>query len=163
MEKTTREGKAIVSPPKNKGGRPAKEKEAQYVTVDQFNKLTEVLGKIVDTVNEIKNKPASVPEAKEAEEVRKAKWDQAPINPAWEEKAIEIIGEAVDHCEIFYPKSGGTIFTVVIKTELSNAPQEYLDRAKSDRRSREIGPEGIAGVENWCKLIRANLKRGQVK
>lgn len=142
----------------------SKKSPQQFVTTESFNqfsdKITDVLGKLVETVQEIKNKPAVVtPEIKEAEEVRKAKHDQAPINPSWEEKAIEIIGEAVDHCEVFYPKAGGQIFTVVIKSEFSNAPKEYIERMKTDRRSREIGNEGISGVENWCKLIRQNLRR----
>ena len=148
---------------------PTKEKKAkvvkspqQFVTVEQFNQLTDVLGKLVDTVTELKNKPApNTPAEKELQEVAKAKYDQAPINPAWEEKAREIIGEALDHCEIFYPKGGGQIFTVIIKSEFSNAPKEYLERCKVDRRSKEIGNEGIGGVELWCKLVRANLRRGK--
>ncbi len=136
----------------------------KFVKMSDFNKLTDVIGKLVETVTELKDKPTVAQvQTPEAEEVRKAKHDQAPINPAWEEKAQEIIGEAVDHCEVFYPKQGGTIFTVVIKPEFSNAPKEYIDRMKADRRSREIGPEGISGVEIWCKLIRANLKRAASK
>ena len=30
---------------------------------------------------------------------------------------------------------------------------------KVDRRSKEIGNEGIEGVEQWCKLVAQNLKR----
>jgi hypothetical protein len=134
----------------------------QFVTVEKFNELTDMMKTLVDTVTELKNKPIpNTPAAKEAEEVAKAKYDQAPINPAWEEKAREIIGEALDHCEIFYPKGGGQIFTVVIKPEFSNAPKEYLERCKVDRRSKEIGNEGIGGVELWCKLVKQNLKRGK--
>ena len=130
----------------------------QFVTVEQFSQMTEVLSALTAAVTDLKKNPVAAP-TKEAEEIRKATYDQAPINPAWEEKAREIIGEALDHCEIFYPKSGGVIFTVVIKNELSNSPKDYLERMKVDRRSREIGAEGISGVEIWCKLVRANLKR----
>lgn len=92
-------------------------------------------------------------------EVRKAGPDVQAVSPEWEEKAREIIGDAVDHCEIQYLRRGGTIFTVVIKPEFSNAPREYLDTMKADRRSKEIGNEGIEGVEQWCKLIKQNLSR----
>ena len=61
------------------------------------------------------------------------------------------------------PKGGGTLFTVVIKPEFSNAAPEYLERYKADRRTKEIGSEGLSGVETWCKLIRANLKRSANK
>lgn len=136
----------------------------QFVTIEQFSSLTEVISKMNDSLSELKNKTTEIPKTvatKEQEEITKAKADQAPINPAWEELAQTIIGEALDHCEIFYPKSGGTIFTVVIKNEFSNAPKDYLERMKTDRRSKEIGGEGISGVESWCKLIKANLKRGR--
>jgi hypothetical protein len=137
---------------------------AKYVTEEKFNQLTDVLKTLVDTVTELKNKPvANSPEAKELAEVKKAKQDEAPINPSWEEDAREIIGEAVDHCEVFYPKGGGTIYTVVIKPEFSNAPKEYLERNKVDRRSREIGAEGFSGVQAWNKLVRQNLKRSLAK
>ena len=140
--------------------KPAKivKEKPQYATAEQFTELMGVLKTLAEDVVKLKNAPGT-PEAKESEEIRKAKFDQAPINPAWEEKAREIIGEAVDHCEVFYPKQGGQLFTVVIKDEFSNAPKEYLERMKSDRRTREIGNEGISGVELWCKLIRQNLKR----
>jgi hypothetical protein len=136
----------------------------QYVTVEQFSALTDVISKMNDSLSELKNKTVELPKTtatKEAQEIEKAKADQAPINPAWEDMAREIVGEALDHCEIFYPKAGGTIFTVVIKPELSNAPKEYLERMKTDRRSKEIGAEGISGVENWCKLVKQNLKKGR--
>lgn len=140
-----------------------KKVETQYVTQAQFTELTNVIKGLVDVVTEVKSKTASPIEAKEAAEIAKAKHDQAPMNPVWEDMAKEIIGEAVDHCELYQPRSGGTIFTVVIKNEFSNAPKEYLERMKADRRSREIGNEGISGVETWCKLIRANLKRSQAR
>ncbi len=146
--------------------KPEEKKEAkkvekkEFVTMADFNKLTELIGSLVTTVNDLKDKPApTVIEIKENEEIKKAKHDNAPINPAWEELAREIIGEAVDHCEILYPKGGGNIFTVVIKPEFSNAPKEYLERHHFDRRSKEIGSEGIAGVEAYCKLVRSNLRR----
>jgi hypothetical protein len=141
-----------------------KENNNQYVSLEQFTQLMGVVTSMNDSINALKNKTVELPPTqavKEAQAIEKAKQDQAPINPAWEDMAREIIGEAMDHCEIFYPKSGGTIFTVVIKNEFSNAPKEYIERHKTDRRSREIGGEGISGVETWCKLIKQNLKRGR--
>jgi hypothetical protein len=146
---------------------PIKEKKKgapkKYVSVDQFNNILDIVGKIAESVSKLENKTQTPIEFKENKEIAEAKHNQAPINPAWEDKAREIIGEAVDYCDVFYPRSGGTIFTVVIKSEFSNAPKEYMERNKVDRRSREIGSEGISGVENWCKLIRQNLKRSQNK
>jgi hypothetical protein len=136
----------------------------QYVSLEQFTQLMGVVTAMNDKLTDLGKKTTELPPTqavKEAQAIEKAKQDQAPINPAWEDMAREIIGEAMDHCEIFYPKAGGTIFTVVIKNEFSNAPKEYLERHKTDRRSREIGNEGISGVESWCKLIRAQLKRGR--
>lgn len=101
-----------------------------------------------------------VPETPEQKEITKAgpkKFHQ--INPEWEEKAREVLGDYLDHCEVDYPKAGGTVFTVVVNTEKSNAPEEYLKAHKEDRRSREIGNEGLEGVEQWCKLVKANLLR----
>lgn len=135
------------------------ETKQEFVTVDQFDKMTDLMKGLVEAVTELKSRPAT-PQAAETQEVAKAKADAAPINPAWEDKAREIIGEAVDHCEVFYPKAGGQIFTIVIKTEFSNASADYMQRMKTDRRSREIGNEGIGGVEIWAKLVKQNLKRG---
>ena len=143
-----------------KEAKKTKPETPEFVTVAQFNQLTDVIGKLVDKVDEISKKEIHGEPTKEQTEVAKAKYNEAPMNPAWEEKAREIIGEPMDRCEVFYPKAGGQIFTVVIKSEFSNAPKEYMERMKEDRRSREIGNEGIAGVETWCKLIKANLKRG---
>lgn len=92
-------------------------------------------------------------------DVRKAGPTEIPMNPEWEDLARDIIGEAVDHCEIQYLKKGGMIFTVVIKNDFSNAGVDYLERMHSDRRSKEVGAEGIEGVEAWCRLVKSNLAR----
>ena len=110
---------------------------------------------------------AAAAPVKTAEEVKKDKEiDEASatyetVNPHWVAIAKKTIGSALDHCEVMFPKNGGTIFTVVIKPEYSNAPAEYIKTYGSDRRSREIGQEGIGGAELWCKLIAQNLKRNQ--
>lgn len=134
------------------------------VSREEFDKLADNVGTLVDLFTKdreerAKAPPIAVQETAIEKEVRKAAPDENPVNPAWKEKAEEILGDALDHCEVMFPKRGGTIFTVIVKEEVSNAPTEYMDRMKVDRRSREIGNEGIEGVEQWCKLVAANLKR----
>ena len=133
----------------------------KFVTIDQFNELIEL-------VKGIAAKPAvaATPEAiKKEKEIDSVNPDQVPVNPLWEAKAREIIGkgkdgdEIIERCEMIYPKSGGALFTVIIKNEHSNAPKEYLQMYKQDRRTREIGNEGITGVTNWSLLIKQNLGR----
>ena len=154
MAKTDKGIKATVPA----GSVPEATETHQYVTMEQFNKLTDIISNLATVVSA---KTATPAEIKENSEISKAKSDQAPVPSSWEETARDIIGEALDHCELFQPRTGGTLFTVVIKNEFSNAPKEYLERMKADRRTKEIGNEGISGVETWCKLVRANLKRGQ--
>lgn len=100
--------------------------------------------------------PAPDPREKEVATAGPNKYQQ---NPDWEEIAHQIIGEAVDHTEIAYAKGGGLLFTIVIKREFSNAPTDYLERYKEDRRTKEVGAEGESGVRIWCELVRDNLKR----
>lgn len=144
--------------------KPKAEAKQEFVSVVEFNKLTSVLETLVSTVTELKNRPVpTVAETKEEVEIKKAKPDHAPIPESWEESAREILGEMLDHVELLQPRGGGTLFTVVIKPEFSNAPKEYLERHKLDRRTKEIGNEGISGVEAWCKLVRSNIKKFQQK
>lgn len=153
-----------LHPRKNTGNKKMPEKE--FVTQDQLNDFG---NKLLDGVEAMLKRTAPVPAVPAATPVvaetaaekliTKAGPNDAPINPAWEEKAREIIGEAVDHCEVAYLRNGGVIFTIVVKDEFSNAGKDYLSRMGSDRRSKEVGSEGIEGVENWCKLVKANLAR----
>lgn len=149
----------VIAPIKEKVVKP----KPAYVTADEFKAMNETvigtLKALSDSILELKNKTATPAEAKETKEVTKAGPNQYPMNPEWDEKAREIIGEAVDHCEVFMPKGGGTIFTIIIKPEFSNAPQSYMEMYKIDRRTREIGAEGIAGVETLAKLVKQNLKQ----
>lgn len=142
----------------------------KFVTEERFEKLETGVNTLLDKMEAFMTQPKDtatatpgvIPAPVETvidKEIKKAGANDAPINPAWEEKAKEIIGEAVDHCEVAYLRNGGVIFTIVIKTEMSNAPKDYLDRMGQDRRSKEVGSEGIEGVENWCKLVKANLAR----
>lgn len=132
------------------------EKKEEFVTLEAFNALQSSVGQLVEL---LQKKNATPEEAKIEKEVDKASPDDSPMNPEWREKAKEIIGDAMERCELFYPKGGGAIFTVIIKNEHSNAPKEYLRVHKVDRRSKDIAHSGLEGVENWCKLIASNLKR----
>lgn len=117
----------------------SKKSEQKYVTVEQF-------GELLDLVKSIASKPAVAPteaEVKKEKEIAEVGPDNVPVNPQWEKKVREIIGkspkgdEIVDRCEMMYPKHGGTLFTVVIKKEFSNAPVEYLKAHMEDRRTRK--------------------------
>ncbi len=149
-------------------GKSKKEKEA-FVTEEKFNELQESVGILVGLVKQqIADKEAEksavppVPETPIEKEIKKAGPNHSvPVNPEWEQVARDIIGDAVDHCEMQHLRSGGLIFHVIIKKEYSNASDDYFLRMHEDRRSREIGGEGIGGVEKWCKLIASNLKRGK--
>jgi hypothetical protein len=158
------ETKVPAVPATNRPKRPA---PVKYATLAQFDELSKGVSELIGLVGGLAEKikqPATAPTAEQTKrelEIDKATANVETVNPAWVEKANELIGESLDHCEVFYPKHGGTIFTLVIKKEFSNANPDYLERYKTDRRSKEIGNEGIEGVENWCKLVRDNLKRGK--
>lgn len=136
-------------------------KESQYVTQEQLNKVTDSLMNGMDAIMaKLNQTPVSSEQKAQDTKVSNAGADeQMQVPPNFRRKAEEILGELMDHCEIVMPAKGGTIFTVVIKPEFSNAPKDYLERYKQDRRSKEIGGEGEAGVEEWCKLVKANLSR----
>jgi hypothetical protein len=141
-------------------------KEPEYATQQQFKSLEDSLSKIVDVVStlstnvsKLAERPATPEEVKKEAEIAKAAPQEEIVNPNWLSKAKEVLGEKLERCEVFYPKAGGTIFTLVISPKFSNAPHEYIERHKEDRRSKEIGNEGMEGVENWCKLVLANLNK----
>ena len=135
------------------------EQPTEFVSKEEFKNLESSVNSLVGLITkQMEQKAAEVTMTPIEKEVAKAGPDSNPVNPKWEEMAREIIGEALDHCEITYPKRGGVLFTIVIKTEFSNAPKEYLARMGQDRRTREIGNDGQEGVEAWCKLVASNLK-----
>lgn len=131
--------------------------EQKYITESQ---LDEKLSGFLDKVAELVKKPEA-PETPLEKEVRKAGPAPMQTNPEWEEKAKEILGDLLDHTEYQYLKTGGVLFTLVIDKEKSNAPAAYLERMGQDRRSKEIGQEGTAGVEAWCMLVSTNLKKAR--
>lgn len=140
----------------------AKPKQEKGPSRAEFNELMTGVSELAGLVKEVLNKP-SVPSAETPvvldKESTKATANKYTVNPEWEDLAREIIGEAVDHTEVQYIKGGGLMFTVVIKEEFSNSPTDYLERYKVDRRSKEVGAEGEAGVRIWCEQIRNNLKK----
>src|SRR4051812_25090592 len=122
----------------NKSKQAAKKKAAvpaAGVSRAEFDALAKGVGDLVEMIKSGALGATQTPaQAAEEREVAKAAPNKYTINPEWDEMAKEIIGEAVDHTEIQYVKGGGMLFTVVIKPEFSNAPLDYLNHYKSDRR-----------------------------
>lgn len=135
---------------------------ADYVTKEEFEKLVGAVQGLVKVVTENKagvSVEGSAKAVQEEKEIKRAGPNKYTVNPEWEALAKEIIGDAVDHTEQEFTKGGGIKFTVVIKTEQSNAPESYMQTFKVDRRTKEIGTEGESGVKEWCERIKNNLKR----
>ncbi len=143
------------------------EEKKEFITKEQFEaaqkETNEGIIAILEMVKGIAEKkpvlPATAEEILKEKEIKSVDAEYIPVNPAWEAKVREIIGEAVDRIEMAYPKNGGTLFTVIIKKEFSNASPSYMQMMKEDRRTREIGNGGIQEVEQWAKLIRQNINR----
>lgn len=141
-----------------------KRAESKFVSKKEFDNLNDSVSQLVDMVQKVLERPThtlplSPAEVKESKEIEAAGPIKYETNAEWDAMAKEIIGTPVDHTEVKDLKGGGRLFTIVIKREHSNANQDYLERYQVDRRSKEIGAEGEAGVENWCKLVLNNLKR----
>lgn len=154
MATKTTKGGAIKEVPN--AGDPA------FVTLERFETLESSVSDLVSLIKSgaLNAPPAATPEQIIKEkEIEKAVPNKYTVNPEWEEMAREIIGEALDHTEIEYAKGGGMKFTLVIKNDFSNAAKDYLERHLVDRRTREIGAEGEAGVKTWCEQVKNNLKR----
>lgn len=137
------------------------------VTRSEFDGLTTTVSRILDLLERqtavnapalIQSTAAPVADPIQEKKIAEASPNKYQTDDEWDAIARDIIGDAIDHTEV-ERKGGGVKFTVVIKTEKSNAPKEYIDRMKVDRRTREVGAEGTEGVTQYCKLIRANLAR----
>jgi hypothetical protein len=112
-----------------------------------FGLIVEQLGKL----NENRT-PAPAPKVEDD-----AGPDQdTPVPPAWRKAVIEILGIDFE-CELKQPDRGGTIFTIIVPKNKSNASQLHWQNFKQDRRSRELGNTGLDGVKTWCLKVRANL------
>lgn len=144
---------------KKKGGKKETAPKQEFVTVERFAKLEDSLSAIADAVIELKNRKADVPETKEEKEVKMAGPNPIETNSIWDAKAHEILGDFLDHTEVEHEASGGVRFTVVVKLDKSNARKDYLERTKTDRRTKEVSADGLNGVTAWCTLVKQNLKR----
>ncbi len=143
----------------------------EIVSREEFDSLKkEVSGGFEQIVNLIKSQGKEIkatPEEKAKAAVVEKKVDEASadvgdMNPRYHTKVVEVLGEKVERTFLTYPKGGGTLFTIVIKKEFSNAPKDYMERMKEDRRTVNIERDefrGEDGVEKWAKLIQANLAR----
>ncbi len=135
--------------------------ESGFVTKEQFSHLENAVGSLVELIKSgaLNPAPAPVIESPVEKAITAAAPNNYQTNTEWEAIAKEIIGEALDHTEIEYAKGGGMKFTVVIKLDHSNAPKDYLERYKVDRRTKEVSTTGEVGVKEWCELVRTNLRR----
>lgn len=140
----------------------------KFVTEERFASLENSVNKLVDIVlaqaEAAKNTPAVAPVVVETpleKEIRKAGPNHQPINPEWDEMCREIIGEPFERAAVRHLKGGGMMIDIFIKPEHSNAPADYLQMYKVDMRSKEVGAEGITGVEAFAKLVKQNLSRGK--
>lgn len=134
------------------------------VTRKEFEDLNGSVNKMLDMLEKSMNKPpVTTEQAAEVVKTEKAVEAAGPnkyqVDEEWDTMARDTIGnDYIDHTEV--ERKGGSVkFTVVIKLEKSNASAEYLQRMKTDRRTRDVSAEGTEGVLQYCKLIKANLAR----
>lgn len=148
-------------PPKGTGIAP---KEDVFVSKEEFDGLKDDMNKsFSQIIKMMEAKPEEKVQAKvEEKKVDEASADVSGQNPRYEQKVKEILGNKVERTYITYPKGGGTLFTIVIKNEFSNAPKDYLAMYKEDKRTINLEREefrGEEGVEKYAKLVLANLNR----
>lgn len=155
--------------------RPKKEIESSvepgtvFVSQKEFDGLKDEMNKnFSQLIDLIQNKPDNglttgmKAKAEESKKVDEAAPDTASVNPRYDAKAKEVLGDRLERTYVTYPKGGGTLFTIVIDRKFSNAPKDYLERMKEDRRTVNIEREefrGEDGVEKWAKIVLQNLNR----
>lgn len=134
------------------------------VSREEFDGLKKEVSSGFETIiGLIKQKPEE--KAKQAvvdKKVDEASADVGDVNPRYEAKVKEVLGDRMERTFVTYPKGGGTLFTIVISSTASNAPKDYLERMKEDRRTVNLEREefrGEEGVEKWAKLVLQNLNR----
>ena len=139
--------------------------ENEVVSREEFNSLKQEMnksfGQIIDL---IKAPPKTVEETKKVD-AKKAIDKTAepndaylePVHPDWIADAKAKIGDAVDHCEVDYPKNGFPRYTIVIKKENSNASSSHLQYYKVDRRTVAVA-NGFETVKQFNLLVAQNLK-----
>lgn len=130
--------------------------EASVPLEAKFNKfqgeVTSALGLIAEQLGKL-NSPA--PKVVE-DDAGPDKDQSTPVPPTWRKAVHEILGPDFE-CEFKQPDRGGSIFTVIVPKNKSNANQLHWQNFKSDRRSKELGNTGLDGVKVWCSKIRSNL------
>lgn len=84
------------------------------------------------------------------------------VPPTWRALADEILGKEFE-IELDLPETGGQRFVVYVPEEKSNAGKDHWERAKKDKRTRELGNTGIKGVKDWLLRIRKNLVGSGIK
>ncbi len=140
----------------------------ENVSREEFDGLKkEVSSGFEQIIGLIKKQATATPEQKAKEVVQEKKVAEADpdigdMNPRYHAKVVEVLGDRVERTFLTYPKGGGTLFTIVVSKEASNAPKDYMERMKEDRRTVNIEREefrGEDGVEKWAKLVLANLNR----
>jgi hypothetical protein len=134
-----------------------KAKEASKDHTEEIKILAAGLDNLTKLVTQLAEKQTTPVSTSVDKEVKEATSDDTPLNPNWKKKAQEILGDYLEDVQVYYPKTGGTHFTLIIKKEKSNATPSYWSMFKQDRRTKEIGNTGIDGVQKWCELVKRNL------
>lgn len=134
-------------------------------TVEELEKKVEGMEGSLLKIVEMMTKANQTPKEKEVAKVVEAKNKTAepnneylePVHPEWLSDAKLKIGEALDHCEVDYPKNGNPRYTVVIKKEFSNASSSHLEYYKIDRRTVAV-TNGLESVKTFNSLVAQNLR-----
>jgi hypothetical protein len=127
----------------------------QFVTIEQFQGMTDVMNKLFEAVNELKTKPVEQVKKEEQEVAKAGPARHMALEADWEDEVRSILGEKIDSC---WMSGNGQYFNVIIKLEFSNAPKDYLERYKVDMRTVAIQGGGLSAITNFCKLVAQNLK-----
>lgn len=148
----------------NVGSGSQEEVKEVFVSKEEFDSLKQDMTKSFAQIIElVKQKPEEkIKQEKEDKKVSEADSVTSELNPRYDAKAKEILGDKVEKTFLTYPKGGGTLFTIVIKPEFSNAPKDYLQMYKVDHRTVNLEREeyrGEDGVERYAKLVLQNLNR----
>ena len=140
--------------------------EVESVSREEFDGLKQDMQKSFAQIIElVKQKPEEkAKQAVEDKKIDKANSVTSDFNPRYDAKVKEVLGDKVEKTYLTYPEGGGTLFTIVIKKEFSNAPKDYLEMYKIDNRTVNIERDefrGEDGVERYAKLVLQNLNRAK--
>jgi hypothetical protein len=127
---------------------------------DKVEKLSGNVEKLAELLSKKEEKPVNTPKETVDNSITGSS-NYAEVHPVHDKNAREILGDAMERTYMTFPKGGGTLFTVVIKKEFSNAPKDYLARMHEDHRTCNLEVDrfkGEDGAKRWCLLIKQNLK-----